>query len=137
VIAQPVLTNAASALVGRPVQVVCSVEAQPEDYGYADIAGSIIHVRPWVCGNLELLAAGYIPLSGGATRATAEAALVLAHEAGHLRLGLDERKAECFGLGSIHRLVRLLGAGLRQTTSLVRYARQADQASADPCLKPS
>ena len=42
---------------------------------------------------------------------------VLGHEAGHLALGADESRAECFGLRSFALTARLLGAS-------VTYARE-------------
>lgn len=112
----PRVTEVASMLTGRPgTQVVPDVSAQPEDWGYADIPGNIIHLRPDLAALLNDVTVGQ-PFQ------VARAVLLYCHEARHVRGTRSERIAELWALHHVYVVSRLLGAPPARARAINRWA---------------
>jgi hypothetical protein len=115
-------TFAASRLVGEQVTVTCfkpadwrrkfsSDESPGKVAGFVEAHGAVGNLAPPVCRWLDKLAyRGEQPRHLPAMAYTAQAVLILAHEAHHATGIRKEAKAECYGMQRMNRLARLLGA---------------------------
>ncbi|TMB87827.1 MAG: hypothetical protein E6J45_12015 [Chloroflexi bacterium] len=117
----PALGSVASKLVGRTVEVRCWSRSDwarirrargDSAIGFAEMRGSRIDLAPLVCRPLMALEYHHDQPLLGSERAwsLSFAVVALGHEAGHLALGRDESRAECFGLRSADRTATMLGA---------------------------
>jgi hypothetical protein len=117
----PALGSIASKLVGRSVEVRCWSQSDwsaihrargDSAVGFAELRASRISLAPVVCRPLMALEYRGVQPAFGSTAAwwLSFAVVALGHEAGHLALGRDESRAECFGLRSAERTATMLGA---------------------------
>ena len=117
----PALGAVASKLAGRTVEVRCW--SQPDwsairrargdsAVGFAELQGSRISLAPMVCRPLMALEYRGVQPAFGSDAAwwLSFAVVALGHEAGHIALGHNESRAECFGLRSADRTATMLGA---------------------------
>jgi hypothetical protein len=116
-----VLGSVASRLSGRTVEVRCWSQSDwarirrargDSAVGFAEMQASRIDLAPLVCR--PLMALQYrdeqpVPGSDAAWRLSF-AVVALGHEAGHIVLGRDESRVECFGLRAADRTAAMLGA---------------------------
>ena len=123
---EPLFSTAASAVVGRDVEVVCwSREEWPKalaewgayigttDLGaFAHYDGDRAYLGPEYCeGLVDLAYRNRRPTSGEAQEKIAEGVSTLAHESEHLAAPTaGEAETECYGMQDIRRVARLLGA---------------------------
>ncbi len=112
----PRVTEIASDVAGRPVDVYCEVQE--------DCAA----LEPRTCGYLLLLIQDPNERSGLHGKegyyGEARGLLSLLHEANHLRGLRSESAAECRALASVPAYARALGADRRHVAKLVRLARR-------------
>jgi hypothetical protein len=117
----PALGSVASKLAGRTVEVRCwshsdwsAIHRARGDsaVGFADLHASRISLAPMVCRPLMALEyRGEQPAYGSdAAWWLSFAVVALGHEAGHIALGRNESRAECFGLRSARSTAIMLGA---------------------------
>ena len=124
------LTLVASALAGpQGATVVCDTSLQPQDWGFADVRGRIIYVRPDLCDALMDAS----DVNGAHASRLGQAALTLAHEAAHTRGIPDERQADCWALKHVPVIAELLNWSDTKTATVTRYARAWDQLAEHPC----
>jgi hypothetical protein len=123
---EPLFSRAASAVVGRTVEVVCwSRQEWPKalkewgayigttDLGaFAHYDGDRAYLAPEYCeGLVDLAYRKRRPTSGEAQEKIADAVSTLAHESEHLAApAAGEAETECFGMQDIRRVARVLGA---------------------------
>lgn len=139
----PRVTEIASEVAGRPVDVFCEVhedwvadpvqEIAPDAWGYTRFdpsTGQPLYaaLEPRTCGYLLLLIQDPNERSGIHGRegyyGEARALLSLLHEANHLRGLRSESAAECRALGLVPGYARALGADRAHVTKLVTLARR-------------
>jgi hypothetical protein len=132
----PMLGPVATALVGHDVQVRCWSEGDWVTIRRARQAPSMVAFADTPHGRTELSPAICAPLlvfhSTGTERAIGSrggwalsfAVVVLGHEAGHLRLGLNEAVAGCFGPRWRYRTARMLGADAGYAAALQAFYRE-------------
>lgn len=123
-------TTVASQLTGRPGTVVVSDMSAPrqqDDYGYADVAGNIIHMQPWIVSFLNRIEMHDRTL---APSSAALAVFVLCHEARHIRdLTLidrestpeDEEIADKWAKYNAYSTARHLGASKAQADKMRKW----------------
>jgi hypothetical protein len=139
----PRITEIASEVAGRSVDVFCEVEddwaadpvqaVAPDAWGYTRFdphTGQALYaaLEPRTCGYLLLLIQDPNERSGLHGRegyhGEARALLSLLHEANHLRGMRSESAAECRALGLVPTFARELGADTRHVAKLVKLARR-------------
>jgi hypothetical protein len=134
---EPLFSRAASAIVGRQVEVVCWSRAEwpkvvqewgaymgTTDFGaFAHYDDDRAYLGPEVCeGLVDLAYRDRRPETGDAREDPANAVSVLAHEAGHLLAGAaTEAETECYGMQDMRRVGRLLGLDARYAGSLAEH----------------
>lgn len=123
---EPFFSRAASAVVGRNVEVVCwsrgdwpqvlkewgAYIGTTEIGAFAHYDGDRVYLGPEFCeGLVDLAYRGKRPTSGDAHEKIADGVATLGHEAEHLvAAGAGEAETECYGMQDIRRLARQLGA---------------------------
>jgi hypothetical protein len=139
----PRVTEIASAVAGRPVDIFCEVQEDwatdpvqavaPDAWGYTRFdphTGEPLYaaLEPRTCGYLLLLIQDPNERSGLHGRegylGEARALLSLLHEANHLRGLRSESAAECRALGLVRSFARALGANGAHVAKLTKLARQ-------------
>jgi hypothetical protein len=139
----PRVTEIASDVAGRPVDIFCEVQEDweadpvqavaPDAWGYTRFdprTGQPLYaaLEPRTCGYLLLLIQDPNERSGLHGRegyyGEARALLSLLHEANHLRGLRSESAAECRALGLVPAFARALGADRAHVTKLVRLAHR-------------
>ncbi len=139
----PRVTEIASDVAGRPVDVYCEVQEDwdvdpvqvvaPDAWGYTRFdphTGQPLYaaLEPRTCGYLLLLIQDPNERSGLHGKegyyGEARALLSLLHEANHLRGLRSEAAAECRALASVPTYARALGADRRHVAKLLRLARR-------------
>jgi hypothetical protein len=142
----PRVTEIASEVAGRPVDVFCEVQddwavdpvqaVAPDAWGYTRFdphTGQPLYaaLEPRTCGYLLLLIQDPNERSGIHGRegyhGEARALLSLLHEGNHLRGLRSESAAECRALGLVPTFARALGADARHVAKLVSLARQVHE----------
>jgi len=125
----PALGSVASKLVGQRVEVRCWSQSDWSEIhrargdaaiGFAELRASRISLAPVVCRPLMALEYRGVQPAAGSNAAwwLSFAVVALGHEAGHLALGRNESRAECFGLRSAQRTAIMLGADPTYATLL-------------------
>ena len=139
----PRVTEIASEVAGRPVDVFCEVQEDwiadpvqavaPDAWGYTRFdprTGEPLYaaLEPRTCGYLLLLIQDPNERSGLHGRegyyGEARALLSVLHEANHLRGLRSESAAECRALSLVPTTARALGADRAHVTKLVKLARR-------------
>ena len=142
----PRVTEIASKVAGRPVDVFCEVQEDwmvdpvqavaPDAWGYTRfdrVTGQPLYaaLEPRTCGYVLLLIQDPNERSGlhgpEGYRGEARALLSLLHEANHLRGLRSEAAAECRALSLVPSVARSLGADRSHVTKLVRLARRVHE----------
>jgi hypothetical protein len=142
----PRVTEIASEVAGRPVDVFCEVHEDwiadpvqavaPDAWGYTRfdrVTGQPLYaaLEPRTCGYLLLLIQDPSERSRlhgpEGYQGEARALLSLLHEANHLRGLRSESGAECRALGLVPSVARSLGADRTHVAKLVRLARRVHE----------
>jgi hypothetical protein len=147
---EPRLSKAVSAVTGRPSEVRCwtrsdwdalSKEIRPYDeiQGYVPLGGRRIHLIGSSCAPLVELYQRRFPKDAETRFDLASALNLLSHEAQH-RLGVaNEAKTECFGVQTVRRFARELGAPDQLAATLSRlvwtqvYPRMSEEYRSPHC----
>lgn len=150
---EPLFSRVASAVVDRPVEVICwSRREWPKarkewgaymgttDFGaFADYNADRAYLSPQYCeGIVDLAYRKRRPASGIDHEKIADGVLTLAHEAEHLvAAAAGEAETECYAMQDIRRVAMLLGASPRYAGGLAElYWEELYEAQPDTYVSP-